>query len=79
MNRLAISANSSFLRLSTCSFVIDNKEDRANKVGEGLEAEPPQGTRVMVGAAGFSILALVWWSISVDLSLLNNSSIMRVS
>jgi hypothetical protein len=39
--------------------MIDNKEDKPNKVGEGLEAEPPPETRTMVGAAGFSILAQV--------------------
>jgi hypothetical protein len=32
--------------------VIENKEDRANKVGEGLEAEPPPETKAMVGAPG---------------------------
>jgi hypothetical protein len=50
------SASSSSLRLSTCSFVIDSKEDKANIAGEGLEAEPPLETRAMVGAPGFSIL-----------------------
>jgi hypothetical protein len=33
----------------------------------------------MVGAPGFSILARVWWSISVDLSLLKSSSTMMAS
>jgi hypothetical protein len=42
----------------TCSSMIDSKEDRANKAGEGLEEEPSLDTRVMVGALGFSIL--VW-------------------
>jgi hypothetical protein len=55
-------------RLSTYSSVIDNKEDRANIAGEELEAELPLETSAMVGAPGFSILARVWWSISVDLS-----------
>jgi hypothetical protein len=79
VNQLATSASSSSLRLSTYSFVINNKEDRANIADEGLEEEPPRETRAMVGALGFSILAQVWWSISMDLSLLNSSSIMRIS
>jgi hypothetical protein len=33
----------------------------------------------IVGALGFSILALVWWSISMDLILLKISSTARVS
>jgi hypothetical protein len=65
-------------RFSTCSSVIDNKEDRENIAGEELEAEPPLETRAMVGALGFSILARVWWSISMDLSLLKSSSTVRV-
>jgi hypothetical protein len=79
VNRLATSASSSSPRLSTCSSVIDNKEDSANIAGEELEAEPPPETRAMVGALGFSILAQVWWSIFVDLSLLKSSSMVRVS
>jgi hypothetical protein len=73
------SVSSSSPRLSTCSSMIDNKEDRANKAGEGLEAEPPLKTKAIVGAPGFLILAWVYWSISVDLSLLNSSSMVRVS
>jgi hypothetical protein len=49
VNRLATSASSSTLRLSTCYSMIVNKEDKANKVGEGLEEEPPLETRTMVG------------------------------
>jgi hypothetical protein len=56
MNQLTTNASSSSPRHSTCSSVIDNIEDRVNKVGEGLEAEPPPETRAMVGAPGFSIL-----------------------
>jgi hypothetical protein len=37
VNRLTIIISSSSLRLSTCSFMTDNKEDKANKAGEGLE------------------------------------------
>jgi hypothetical protein len=50
VNQLVTSASSSSSSLSTCSSVTDNKEDRANKVGEGLEVEPPPETRAMVGA-----------------------------
>jgi hypothetical protein len=32
-----------------------NKDEIANIVGEGLEAEPPLETMAMVGAPGFSI------------------------
>jgi hypothetical protein len=53
VNRLATSASSSSLRLSTCSSVIDSKEDRANIESEGLEEEPPLDTKSMVGALGF--------------------------
>jgi hypothetical protein len=53
------SAISSSLRLATYSSMIDSKEDRANKAGEGLEAKPPPKTKIMVGAPGFSILARV--------------------
>jgi hypothetical protein len=35
------------LRLSTCSFVMVNKEDKENIAGEGLEEEPPLETRAM--------------------------------
>jgi hypothetical protein len=79
MNRLAIGANSSYTRLSIYSFVIDNKEDKANIASEGLEEEPPPETRARMGALGFSILARVLRSISVDLNLLNYSSVVRVS
>jgi hypothetical protein len=57
VNRLATSANSSSLSVSTYYSVIDNKEDRANIAGEELEAEPPPETRAMMGVLGFSILA----------------------
>jgi hypothetical protein len=50
MNQLATSASSSSPSLSTCSSMTDNKQDRANKVGEGLEVEPPLETRATVGA-----------------------------
>jgi hypothetical protein len=79
VNRLAISPSSSSSRLSTCSSVMVNKEDKENIAGEGLDEEPPPETRAMVGAPGFLILDRIWWSISVDLSLLNSSSMMRVS
>jgi hypothetical protein len=69
VNQLATSANSSSPKLSTYSSVMINKEDKENIAGEGLEKEPPLETRAMVGALGFSILAQVWWSISVDLTL----------
>jgi hypothetical protein len=42
--------------LSTYSSMIDSKEDRENKAGDGLEPEPPLETRVMVGAPRFSNL-----------------------
>jgi hypothetical protein len=45
------------LRLSTYSSMIDNKEDKANIVGEGLDEESPPETRAMLGATWFSILA----------------------
>jgi hypothetical protein len=57
MNGLAASARSSSPRVSTCSSVMVNKEDKANMAGEGLEEEPPLGTRAMLGALGFSTLA----------------------
>jgi hypothetical protein len=57
MNQLATSARYSYLRLSIYSFMIDNKDDRINKAGEGLEAEPPLETRATVDALGFSILS----------------------
>jgi hypothetical protein len=69
VNQLATSANASSPKLSTYSSVMINKEDKENIAGEGLEKEPPLETRAMVGALGFSILAQVWWSISVDLTL----------
>jgi hypothetical protein len=78
MNRLATRGNSSSPRLSTCSSVMINKEDKTNIADEGLEKAPPSKTRVMVGVLGFSILVRVWWSISVDSSLLNNSSIVSL-
>jgi hypothetical protein len=56
-----------------------NKEDKGNIGGERLEEEPPLETRAMVGAPGFSILAQVCWSISMDLSLLNSLYRVRVS
>jgi hypothetical protein len=59
MNRLATSASSSSLRLSTYSSVTDNKKDKVNRASKGLEEEPPLDTRAMVGALRFSILALV--------------------
>jgi hypothetical protein len=59
VNRLAISASSSSPRLSTCSSVMVNKEDKSNIADEGLEEAPPLETRAMVGAPGFSILAQV--------------------
>jgi hypothetical protein len=61
------------------SSMMVNKEDRANIAGEGLEEDPPLETRAMVRTPGFSILARVWWSILVDLSLLNSSFTLRVS
>jgi hypothetical protein len=55
-----------------------NKEDKVNIAGEGLEEELPPEIRTMVGWPGFSILAQVWWSISMDLGLLKSSSTMSV-
>jgi hypothetical protein len=57
VNRLATRARSSSPRLSTCSSLIDNKEDKENIAGQGLEEEPPPDTRALVGAPGFSILS----------------------
>jgi hypothetical protein len=60
---------------STFSLVIDIKEDKENKVGEGLAEDPPElDTRAIDEFVGFSILALDCWYISVDLSLLKSSS-----
>jgi hypothetical protein len=61
--------------------VIDTKEDKANDIFEGLAKELgslPE-TKDIVGAEGFLSLAWVWKSISVDLSLLKSSSMVRVS
>jgi hypothetical protein len=56
------------------------KEDKAKKNGERLAEDPPgPDIRALDGFVGLLILALDCWSISVDLSLLNNSSTMRVS
>jgi hypothetical protein len=66
-------ASSSSPSTSTCSLVIDIKENKANKVGKGL-AEGPRKlyTRAMDEFVRFSILALDYWSISLDLSLLKS-------
>jgi hypothetical protein len=53
VNRLATSASSLSPRLSTCSSMIDSKENKANIAGEGLEEEPLPDTKAMVGAPGF--------------------------
>jgi hypothetical protein len=37
--------------------MMENKEDKENITGEGLEKEPPPDTKAIVGAPVFSILA----------------------
>lgn len=60
-------------------YTVKIKDDKAKPIGEGL-VEDPLGLdmRAMVCVEEFSILALDWRSISMDLSLLKSSSIVRV-
>lgn len=66
---------------STYSLVIDNNEEKANKAGEGLAEDPlnPDTSAIVDADEGSINLALDCRSILMDLSLLNNTSAMRVS